>query len=184
MGHVVVDLELHHLGVHQDHLYFIRTLLVKDCGDKGVHAYRLSASGGSCNKEMRGLGHIHHLRVSFYVTPQDERHCSLVQIRVLGRDKLSESDDVPLLVRNLDTHCPLPGNRCYNTDTLGCQIEGYVVCQVCYLGYIDSRCRQDLEHCDDRTLLDAYYLGLYLEFPEGLQQYPGIFLGLLGYHKV
>ena len=47
------------------------------------------------------------------------------------------------------------------------------------LGELDAGRRQDLEHRDDRALADARYLGLDLEFCQGIAQDLGRALGLL-----
>ena len=60
MGDSVIDTELHHLGVHHNHLHVLWFGLENNAHNQGVDTHRLTGTGGARNEQMGHLSDIRH----------------------------------------------------------------------------------------------------------------------------
>ena len=58
MGELVVDVQLHLLGVDEDQLYLIGGCLVEQGYDQRVDAYRFTHTGRTCDEQVGHLGDV------------------------------------------------------------------------------------------------------------------------------
>ena len=116
-----VHRKFHMLRVDQDQTEVKRRKFRKQTHNQRVHADAFSASGRSGNQQMRRPGKIGDHRLSRHIASENDRNVAGSRLCLLPLFPLQERADVDIgrhLVRHLDSHGVLPGNRCENADAL------------------------------------------------------------------
>ena len=183
VGHVVVQLELHDLGIDQQQAYLFRRAREQDGADQRVDQHRLAGSGGAGDQQVRGGGEIDHLRLAGDVLAEGDGNAVGQRpgrrAEILQTDQIAEPDYGAVAVRHLDADRVLARDRRHDAHPRGGQPQRDVVGQVDDAGDFDARRRQDLEHGDHRPAAYAGDLGVDAELRQGGHQRGGGFAGVV-----
>ncbi len=179
---VLVDAQLHHLGIHQDQLHFAGERSQQQGHDHGVDAHALAAARGAADEQVGHLAEIGHHGVSRDILAERERQQALrvllAGVPELGAvHDLAEADDLAVGVGHLDAH-QVPAGDAVDADLLGLEAQGEILFHAQHLGQGHSGVGLELVDGDDGAGLHAHHLALHLELGEllsdellgGLQQ--------------
>ena len=151
---VLVEAQLHHLGIHQDELHLAGQGPHEAAADHGVHAHALAAAGAAANEQVGHLVEVRDHGPAGDVLAQRQ----LQQARRIpeGRtvDDLAEGDDLALGVGHLDAHQVFPGDAIH-AHRLGLQGQGQVLFHAQDAGQGDAGVGLELEDRDHRSGLHA-----------------------------
>ena len=144
-----VDVELHHLGVHQDELQLRGVLLVEQRGDDGVQAHGLALPRCARHEQVGGFGEVEHEDLVRDGAPQGHGQGELGFLRELLRgDDRVHGHDLRLFVGHLYPDGAFARYGGDDADALGGQAQHDVRLQVAYLRDADARLGHDFVQRD------------------------------------
>ena len=117
---------------------------------------------------MRDLRQVHHKHLVGDGFSQGYREFHLRLCELLRVQYAPHRDDVCVLVRHLNTYCPLSWHRRDDTYALCCKAQRNVVLQVLNLRDADARCRRNLIERDGRAHRSPDGAYLHVEIVEDL----------------
>ena len=126
-------------------------LLVEQRSDDSVESNRLTHTGGTGNKHVRGFGKIDHVDLICDGFSESTRQFHRSLLIRLAIDNTLHRDDTFFLVRYLNTDSSLTRNRCDDTNAFRSQAQCDVVFKVSDFCDSHSFCRRDLIECDGRS---------------------------------
>ena len=154
VGDVLVDAELHHLGIHEDELHLVGHGAHQAGADHGVHAHALAAAGAAADEQVRHLVEVRHHRSAGDVLAKGEVEQAASLSEGGAIDDLAEGDDLPLGVGHLDAHQVLARDAIH-AHGLGLQGQGQILLHAEDAREGDARVRLELEHRDHGAGLHA-----------------------------
>ena len=153
MGNPVVYLKLDHLGVNHDESDLLGALGVENRDNEAVYAHTLTGTGGTGDKQVRGLGDIEHHRLTEDVASED--HGNPEAALAQGIKELPEAYSHPLFIGHLNSDGTLSGNGRQDSDLLSADTHADVVLEAGNLGYHDSGGKIIFVHGDGGSLDDV-----------------------------
>ena len=165
---MLVQVQLHLLGVDQHHPHLVGRGAHEDRGQHRVHAPGLARAGRAGHQHVRLPGQVDsdRLAVDVLAQPHGERRPALR--RVLRH--VAQVHHLADLVRHLDAHGALAGNRGEDAHVVGREGVRQVVAHVRDLRHLDPGRQSQLVAGHVRAAHAAHHLRLNAEVPERLHQ--------------
>ena len=155
MWNIIVKLELDNLRVNKNHLYIFKASLIQNRKNQRVYTNRLSGTGCTGNQHMWSFYKVNQLGLSENIFSEYNRHGHLLPFRKVHFDDFAEADYRSVAVWNFNTNSLFSRNWRYNADRLSGKAESDVILKGNNLTELYARCRQNLEHCNNRTFFDS-----------------------------
>ncbi len=184
MRNALVDRQLEHLRVDQDHAHFARLGLVEQRKDHRVHRDRLAGPGRAGDQQVRHPRQIHDHRPSGDVLAERERQPPGRIVVRRRRQDLDQAHDLTLRVRQLERHAGLAGNRLDDANADDRQRPRQVLHEIDDLRALHADGRLDLEARDHRARIRRQHPHLHAEVRELALDQAGRELERLGAHRL
>ena len=127
---LVVQRELHLLGVHQDQLQRRWMSAVQHAHEHGVQPNRLSLSRGPGHEQVRHFGHVEDVGLVADGLAQSDGQLGVAVLELLAGDERAHADDVRVGVGHFNPDGAFAGNGRDDANAQGCQTQGDVVLQI------------------------------------------------------
>src|SRR5690606_28169002 len=120
-------LELHYLGIDQDHAQIVRSLGAEERSHDAVDAHGFPRTRLAGDEKMRGAGQIHHIGLARYGLAQADFQGIVLQGELGRPEDFLDIDDLGLAVGDFDSDYGLAGNGRQDADAFGAQGQGQIV---------------------------------------------------------
>ena len=160
MRNILINRQLQHLGIDQDQPHLAGRRLVQQAQQHGIDRHRFTGTGSPRHQQMRHLAQIGDHRIAADILTQTQgqgRSHLLVDWRF---QHLAQINDLPVLVRDLQTDDRLTGNDFHHPHADYRQTARQILGQITDLTHFDAGCRLDFEAGNNRTRLYRYHLHL------------------------
>ena len=127
MRNRVINAQLNHLGVDHDQLHIFRTCLIQQADNNGVHAHRLTGTGGTCNQHMGQFGDITHDAVTADIFAHSKGRFGLGVAKLIGIDNLPQGNRGDRTVGHFNTHHTDLSGHSGNTHAGSTQAQGNII---------------------------------------------------------
>ena len=156
VGDVVVDGQLHHLRVDQDHAHLLRGGAVEDGCDDGVDAHRLTGAGLSGDQHVGHLRDVRHDVAPGVVLAQTHRDLRRVALGLGALQHIAQAHHLHLVVGDLHAHGGLARDRGLDAHRHGRKAHGHVVRQRGDAAHLHARRGLQLKARHRRAVGDAH----------------------------
>ena len=158
------------LGVHQEQTHLFRLRTVQQAEQDTIEADALARTGGTGHQQVRHPGQVRHKGTTGDVLAQDHGQGPATLAEIFRRGQLSEIDDLPVIIGDLDTHGIRSGDRGLDAHGDGLEGQGQIVADIGDTVDADTGSRAHLVHGDHRPGRDADELALDVEILQAFHQ--------------
>ena len=176
MRNTVIYTQFNHFRVNQKEFHFFRVCLIQNACNQCIDADTLTTACCAGNEQVRHFRNVCDNGIACNIFPQRKSQFGGMFAESITFQHCPQIYGLGFFIWHFNAYCRFTGNRCFNTNAAGSQIQSNVVCQIDNLADLNPLTGRYFISCNGGTCADIDDAGFYTETFQCHFQFSAVFL--------